>query len=75
MTLKNGFKTDNNENEQKNDVEIEKKDNSQRNNYNNEDADIENDFEIPDGGWGWMVAIGLTVVYVRILYYDPWLEK
>ena len=32
---------------------------------NKESDKFENEFEIPDGGWGWMVAIGLTVICVN----------
>ena len=55
MTLKNELQTDD---------KIEKSISTDHEKKKNKTL-IENDYESPDGGWGWMIAVGVTVICVR----------
>ncbi|XP_058800838.1 monocarboxylate transporter 14-like isoform X2 [Phymastichus coffea] len=46
---------------------IEQYSNKQENEVENTFMNIDNDYEAPDGGWGWMVTLGLIVVFVTTI--------
>ena len=70
MIQKDGIENDGSENKQKNKVKNKNppKETNKRRKYLEKETEVQSEYEAPDGGYGWVVAVGLIVVYVREIY-------
>lgn len=48
---------------------IKKDQDSSANGKECEGVNADDDYKAPDGGWGWMVTLGLVVVFVRYHFF------
>lgn len=66
MTLKNGFKTGDSDCDEKIEYEIKK---DEKVDVEEEENEEENESRAIDGGWGWMVTLGMIVVFVSLTVF------